>query len=387
MVRRRLKLLGFSLLVVAAITALTLYLARPKPVDVIVATVTRGVVEDTTANTRAGTVKACRRAGISPSVSGQIARLPVKAGDTVKAGAILLELWNDDLKSRVTLAASEARAAKASARQACIRADVAAREARRLHALRKKGLATEEASDKADGEALALAAACDAAKANADVSKAQLAVARALLDRTRLSAPFAGIVAEVNGEVGEIVTPSPVGVPTPPAIDLVDNSCLYISAPVDEVDAPAVRVGMPARISLDAFPDKVFPGRVRRIAPYVLDREKQARVVDVEADFINAEDSRDMLPGYSADIEIILSKHDNVLRIPTEAVLEGNKVLVYGEDERLHEKGIDTGLSNWSFTEVQSGLNAGDKVVISVDRDGVEDGALARIESITDGND
>jgi len=387
MLRSRLKLLGFSLLVIAAMTAFILYLARPKPVDVIVATVTRGVVEDTTANTRAGTVKACRRAGISPSVSGQIARLPVKVGDTVKAGAVLLELWNDDLKSRVTLAASEARAAQANARQACIRADVAAREARRLHALRKKGLATEEASDKADGEALALAAACDAAKANADVSKAQLAVARALLDRTRLDAPFAGIVAEINGEVGEIVTPSPVGVPTPPAIDLVDNSCLYISAPVDEVDAPAVRVGMRARISLDAFPNQVFAGRVRRVAPYVLDREKQARVVDVEADFVNAEDSRDMLPGYSADIEIILSKHDNVLRIPTEAVLEGNKVLVYGKDERLHEKAIDTGLSNWSFTEVQSGLGAGDKIVISVDRDGVEDGALAHIESITDGND
>ncbi len=387
MARRRLKLFGFLLLFIAVTTATVMYLARPKPVAVIVATVARGTVEDTTANTRAGTVKACQRAGISPSIGGQIAHLPVKVGDKVKAGDVLLELWNDDLKSRVTLATSEARARKALARQACVRADVAVREATRLRTLRGKGLATEEASDKADGESLAQAAACDAAKASEEVSKAQLAVARALLDRTRLTAPFTGIVAEINGEIGEFVTPSPIGVPTPPAIDLVDIGCLYISAPIDEVDAPAIRTGMTTRISLDAFPDKTFAGRVRRIAPYVQDREKQARVVDVEVDFVNAEDSKGMLPGYSADIEIILSKHDNVLRIPTEAILEGNKVLVYGEDNLLREQTIKTDLSNWSFTEVLSGLSAGEKIVVSVDREGVENGAEAHIESVTHGND
>jgi len=387
MARRRLKLFGFLLLFIAVTTATVMYLARPKPVAVIVATVARGTVEDTTANTRAGTVKACQRAGISPSIGGQIAHLPVKVGDKVKAGDVLLELWNDDLKSRVTLATSEAQARKALARQACVRADVAVREATRLRTLRGKGLATEEASDKADGESLAQAAACDAAKASEEVSKAQLAVARALLDRTRLTAPFTGIVAEINGEIGEFVTPSPIGVPTPPAIDLVDIGCLYISAPIDEVDAPAIRTGMTTRISLDAFPDKTFAGRVRRIAPYVQDREKQARVVDVEVDFVNAGDSKGMLPGYSADIEIILSKHDNVLRIPTEAILEGNKVLVYGEDNLLREQTIKTDLSNWSFTEVLSGLSAGEKIVVSVDREGVENGAEAHIESVTHGND
>jgi len=386
MTRSRLKLFGFVLLSVAIITATVWYLARPKPVAVVVARVERSVVEDTTANTRAGTVKACRRAGISPSIGGQIASLPVKVGDKVKAGEVLLELWNDDLHSRVTLATSEAHAGEALARQACVRADVAAREATRLHTLRHKGLATEEASDKADGESLAQAAACDAAKANVNVRKAQLAVAEALLDRTRLTAPFDGIVAELNGEVGEFVTPSPVGVPTPPAIDLVESGCLYISAPIDEVDAPAVRTGMPTRISLDAFAGKTFTGKVRRIAPYVQDREKQARVVDVEVNFTNPDDSTDMLPGYSADIEIILSKRDNALRIPTEAILEGNKVLVYGDDGLLHKQTIKTGLSNWNFTEVLSGLNAGQKVVISVDRNGVKDGAEARIESVTDGN-
>ncbi len=112
MARHRLKLFVLLLLFITVTVATVMYLARPKPVEVIVATVARGTVEDTTANTRAGTVKACQRAGISPSIGGQIAHLPVKVGDKVKAGEVLLELWNDDLQSRVALATSEALARK-----------------------------------------------------------------------------------------------------------------------------------------------------------------------------------------------------------------------------------------------------------------------------------
>ena len=314
-------------------------------------------------------------------MGGQIASLPVKVGDAVKPEQVLMELWNEDRLAEVSLATAEAKAATARARQACVMADVAEREAQRLRKLRKKGLASEEAIDKADGEALAQEAACNAAQGSTEVSQARLDVARALLDRTRLTAPFAGIVAEINGEVGEFVTPSPVGVPTPPAIDLVDINCLYVSAPIDEVDAPAIRVGMPAKISLDAFSKKIFDGTVKRIAPYVLDVEKQARTVDVEVDFTNAEDSQNMLPGYSADIEVILAEQKHTLRIPTEAILEGNKVLVLGADGLLAERQITSGLSNWEFTEVLTGLEENESVVVTVDRDGVEDGARAESES------
>ena len=106
------------------------------------------------------------------------------------------------------------------------------------------------------------------------VSEAQRDIATARLERTLLRAPFDGVIAEINGELGEFVTPSPVGVPTPPTVDLIDSTCLYISAPIDEVDAPAVKTGQQALISMDAFPGRRFPGFVRRVAPYVLDVEK-----------------------------------------------------------------------------------------------------------------
>ncbi|MEJ2320843.1 MAG: biotin/lipoyl-binding protein, partial [Gammaproteobacteria bacterium] len=130
MASKRLKLISYGLIVLILIGALIAYLGSSKAVKVIIRHVERGLVQDTVANTRAGTIKACNRAGLSPSMGGQIANLPVKVGDAVKPGQILMELWNDDRVAEVSLATREARAAKALARQACINADVAEREGR-----------------------------------------------------------------------------------------------------------------------------------------------------------------------------------------------------------------------------------------------------------------
>jgi HlyD family secretion protein len=369
------------LLVIAGIVAGGWYLSRPKPITVAVKAVERGIVEATVSNTRAGTVKACRRARLAPAIGGQIAKLAVKEGDRVSTGQILLSLWNDDLAAQLQLAQRETIAARASADQSCLLADNAVREAKRLEELRKKGQVAEQQADTAQAQAQAGQASCRAARANVEVSAARTSVARAALERTLLRAPFPGVVAEVNGELGEFVTPSPIGVATLPAVDLLDTSCLYIAAPIDEVDAPQIKTGMTARISLDAYPNKHFAGRVSRIAPYVLEVEKQARTVDVEALFTDAADYQSLRPGYSADLEIIVDVKKDVLRIPTEAVLEGHRVLVYNPATQfLEERSFLAGLSNWKYTEVLSGLAAGDQVVLSIDREGVKAGIRATLE-------
>jgi len=373
--------IGVTLFIAALGVLLYVYLSRPEVIAVVVKRADIGIVQTTVANTRAGTLMASRRASLSPSVGGQIASLAVSEGDQVKAGQLLLALWNEDLTARVELASQEITAAVARAQEACVVAEVARREAERLKKLRKKGVASEEEVDQAEGEASAKTAACRAATADIGVSKAKLDVAQAALDETRLVAPFDGTVAEVNGELGEFVTPSPVGVPTPPAVDLIDTTSLYVSAPIDEVDAPDIRTAMSATISLDAFGKKRFAGTVRRVAPYVLDREKQARTVDVEVTFIDARDTGNMLPGYSADIEVVLVKKVNALRIPSEAIIEGNRVLVLSEQAGvLEERKIDTGLHNWEYTQVLSGVRDGEQIVVSVDREGVEDAARAVID-------
>ncbi len=360
------------------------HFTRPEPVAVAVAAVDRGRVEATVANTRAGTVHACRRARMAPPVGGQIARLPVREGTRVRAGQVLLELWNDDLSAAVTLAQNQAAAARAREEEACSLAGLADREAARQGRLRAQGVVSEEAADRAAAEAVARRAGCRAAEAQVRVAVAQEAVAEANRERTRLRAPFAGTVAELNGEVGEFVTPSPVGIPTPPTVDLVDASCLYVTAPIDEVDAPAVRPGLPARVSLDAFPGRAVPGRVRRVAPYVLDLEKQARTVEVEVELLEPGKLAGLLPGQSADAEIVLATREDALRVPTEAVLEGNRVLVLTPREGGHvlaERVIARGVASWEFTEVTGGLAEGDRVVVSVDRAGVVPGASVTVEA------
>jgi HlyD family secretion protein len=376
----RLRGLLIAALVLALVVVAVVWVSRPKAVRVVVVAAERGDVAATVANTRAGTVDACNRARLAPPLGGQIAKLPVKKGDAVRKGDVLLELWNDDDRAQLLLQQRDRVAAQARSREACVTADVARREAERAERLRTDKLVSVEQAERATGESEARAAACSAARENARVAEARVKVAEASLERTILRAPFDGVIAEINGELGEFVTPSPVGVPTPPTVDVVDTSCLYISAPIDEVDAPAVRRGQRAEITLDAFPGRKFPGFVRRVAPYVLDAEKQARTVEIEAEIENAADSN-LLPGYSADVEVILDTRQSVLRIPTQGLIEGRRVLVLDEPAgRLRQREVQAGVANWEYTEIVAGLEAGELVVMSLDREGVQDGARAARE-------
>jgi HlyD family secretion protein len=357
------------------------YLTRPDPVTVVVKTVTRGLIESTVVNTKAGTVKACRRALLAPAIGGQIARLAVHEGMTVQEGMLLLSLWNDDLQAEVLLRESEIIAARERAEASCLNADVAQRQAVRVAKLQKQKAISEEDVDQAMTTAKARKADCEAARAAVDVSLARLQTVREQLERTVIYAPFTGVIAEINGEKGEYVTPSPLGIATLPVIDLVDTSCFYVTAPIDEVDAAQVKVNMTARITLDAFGKRVFPGKVIRVADYVLEREKQARTVDIEVDFADKRDMVGLIPGYSADAEVIIDVREDVFRIPSEAIFDDQNVLVYlPETGMLQQRTIKVGLENWDFTEVVSGLEKDELVVVSIGREGVKDGETAVLE-------
>ncbi|MGR8933698.1 MAG: efflux RND transporter periplasmic adaptor subunit [Gammaproteobacteria bacterium] len=372
------KRLFLTALVIALLGGIGYLLKRREPVAVTLYTVLTGTVRSTVANTRVGTVKACRRAYLAPAAGGEVASLPVHKGDAVKAGQILLEVWNDDLKAQAKLRTAEIQSRRAAAAQACYLAGGAEREAARLTKLQQYNqVVSEQQVDRAQTDAKSQRAACRSAEAAIAVAQAGLSVAQAAVDRTILRAPFDGTIAEINAELGEYITPSPPGIPTLPAIDLLDLSCIYVSAPIDEVDVRQIRVGMPACVSLDAFPKKRCSGKVSRIAPYVLEKEKQARTVEVEVKLTDPQELQNLLPGYSADIEVLIASKDNVLRIPTEAVLEGRHVLLFGPQGILQEREFQPGLSNWNYTEVLAGLQAGERIVVSVGREGVKAGAKA----------
>ncbi|MBI5936808.1 MAG: efflux RND transporter periplasmic adaptor subunit [Betaproteobacteria bacterium] len=369
----------FAILALAAVAVW--WSTRPKPIAVALHTVGVGRVEASIANTRAGTVEACQRTKLSTISGGRIEFIGAREGARVKKGQVLLKLWNRDLVAQVRQAEAQLGAAHKRVNETCTLADVAEREADRAGKLKASGFVSVEREDMARAEAKAKRASCESAHSNVKQAEAQLQLAKAQLERTILIAPFDGIVAEVSGELGEISTPSPPGIPTPPAVDLIDDSCLYVLAPMDEVDAPSIKLGQPARITLDAYPDRHFPAHVQRVAPYVVAVEKQSRTVDVEVAFDDPKALDRLLVGYSADAEVVLGSREQVLRVPTSTLLEGKRVLVYREaDSRLEERQLKTGLANWEYTEVLGGLKPGERIVASLEREGIKIGAKVKPE-------
>lgn len=366
------------LLVIAGIGWFIWQRQHPDAMAVSVGKVTRGTVEATVANTRAGTVKACRRAKLSPSLGGQISALPFPKGAEVQSGDVLLRLWNKDLEANLK---STEEGVKASAKQrdaTCLQSAEASRAADRAARLRQSGSIASEELDKTNTAAKVAAANCKAAEAQTTVSEAQLKAAQAQLERTILTAPFPGVVADINGELNEYVTPSPPGIQTLPVIDLIEPGCFLVSAPIDEVDAPKIKPGLPALITLDAWRGRDFPGIVTRVGSYVIDLEKQARTVEVELAFNNPDDLKALLVGYSADVDIILETRADVLRIPTEALLESHYVYVVDTDGKLEKRRIETGLGNWTLTEVTAGLEEGQQIVTTPGAEGVKEGITVK---------
>jgi HlyD family secretion protein len=377
---RRLRRGLLALLLLALLGTLVAWLGRPKPVAVLSDSVGRGTVEASVANTRAGTVEACQRTKLSTIAGGRIEVLAVKEGDRVKKGQLLMRLWNDDQQAELAYVRTQLATARRRVAEACTLADLAQRELKRQQQLFEQGFISEGALDNLRAQADARVAVCATAQSDIAQAQARIDMVNTSSQRTVLVAPFDGTVAKIVGEVGEYSTPSPPGVAMPPAIDLIDDSCLYVNAPMDEVDAPKIRVGQPARITLDALPGRSLAGKVRRIAPYVTAVEKQARTVEIEVDFDDPKSAGRLLVGYSADVEVILDVRKDVLRVPTSALLQGGRVLLL-QDGRLVERPVQTGLANWENTEITQGLQGGERIVTSLDRAGVKAGATAGEEA------
>ncbi len=367
---------------IAGVAAAIWWFNRPQPIAVSLTEVSLGSVQSSVANTRAGTVEACQRTKLSPINGGRIVFIGAKKGEHVKKGLVLMRLWNDDQQAQSHLAQTQVESSRKRIAEVCAIAENAERDAARMSKLRALEFISESDEEKSRYEAQSRRAACDGARADVVQAQARVKVSTVEQNRTVLVAPFDGVVANIVGELGEYTTPSPPGIVMPPAIDLIDDTCLYIKAPMDEIDAPKIRKGQLARVSLDALPGKLLVGHVKRVAPYVLAVEKQSRTVDVEVTLDSDVDNKKLLVGYSADVEVVLDSHEHVLRVPTSTLIEGNKVLLFNpESKKLVQREIKTGITNWEYTEVLTGLKVGDRILASLEREGVKAGVLVKPEA------
>ena len=290
---------------VILIVGLNAWLFEQEPVTVKVVRAEIGRVEETITNSRAGTVKARQRAHLSAEVGGRVVAVPFDKGDTVKQGDLLLRLNDASERAKVERAKRDLVVVQAERNRSCLAADRAKREHVRFRDLAEKELVSINELDRVASTAHTTEAACEAA--SADVHRAQAAIeeAKAELDKTMLYAPFSGILGEVQVDVGEWITPAPPGVPIPAVLDLINPQSIYISAPMDEVDSAKIHPKQEVRVTLDPYPGQHFTGYVVEVSPYVNDVEEQNRTVDIEVELQDREFAKSLLPGTSADVEVI----------------------------------------------------------------------------------
>ncbi len=354
----------------------------PDPIPVSVMSVERGRVESTITNSRAGTVKARQRAKLSPEIGGRVAKIPHRKGDIVQAGDVLLRLHDDSQQAAVQMAKRELAVVEVKEERFCLEAARAKREFIRHQQLEERDLVSTDLLDKYENLAQTTQVSCKQAQAEIAHARSGIIEAKAELAKTVLHAPFKGVVADLDIEVGEWTTPSPPALPVPPVLDLIDPSSIYISAPMDEVDSSKIHVGQPVRITLDPFPGQQYEGHVRNIASYVLDVEEQNRTVEIEVELDDQTFASTLLPGTSADVEVILLVKDEVLRLSPSALFEGHKVFLV-ERDILAIRSLEIGMRNWDFVEVLSGVSEKDRVVTSLDEEGMEEGLEVVVRSST----
>jgi HlyD family secretion protein len=358
-----------------------------------------------------GNIQLANDVELSFGVGGRIDRIYVEEGEVVGKGEVLAELETDDLElaltqAEVTLASQQVAVtqaelnleqAKYNLDQAMelytwpeievAEADVDDAEAFLEYAL-DKGLSpatiayAQARLDAAEARLDAMVTDYDTeevvleqmkvglaeeslelAKETLEQARQSLDYAQNQLDEATISAPFAGVIADIYADEGDVIPPPTLM--TQPIIYLVDLSTMELDLDVDEIDIPGVKTGQKTIITVDALPDVEFEGEVLTISS-VSKEEAGVVIYEVKIGFAVPE-VIELRVGMSADVDIVLEEATNGLIVPERAITEdseGNPVVMVKVDDQTEERKVVTGLSDGFYTEIVSGLSEGEVVVV-----------------------
>ncbi len=371
------------LVVVAVLIAGGVWYMRARSVPVVqVATVgapvggSGGASSPQTTVTANGYVVARTKASVSAKTAGRLAFLGVSEGSFVRQGTVIARLDNADFQAAVGQAEANVAAAEASLIEAQSDRDQTAREAKRLRDVRAQNVNLVALQELENGESRAAQAEArvNAAQARQRVAEAGLRLAVANNDNTIIRAPFTGTVLRKDAEVGEVVAPSVGGGLTRGAVvTMADLTTLEVEVDVNEAYIARITKGLPALITLDAYPDTAFRGEVRQVVPTA---DRQRATVQVKVSIIDR-DSR-ILPEMGARVDFQQPAAPEraasdtatpttraMLRVPQGAVHEdgGKSVVWIVRDDRLVRREIEAGPVSAGFREVRSGLSGGEQLL------------------------
>lgn len=357
-----------------------------------IAHVTRGDVARSVVAT--GKIHPITQVEVKSKASGIVEKLFVDINDRVHKGQILAQLDQEEIQAQV--AAQRAQLASAQANISTIEANLAQDKVNaaapdlamykstldRQRGLQREGIVSHQALDDANRDYLAALTKRDAAHAQIGIDSAKLKQARAQvmqyqsslkqyeeqLGYTTVTAPMDGVVLSRDVEKGDAVSSILVlGSTATLVMTLGDTHEVYVQGKVDEADIAHVYLGQPARIKVESFRNRVFLGKVTKIAPMGVEKDNVTTFeVRVSIDNPGGELKAQM----TANAEILLDEHKGVLTVPENAVsYDANRNAFVSVPDKKQKDGlrkvpVKIGLSNGAVTEILSGLKEGDAVVL-----------------------
>lgn len=316
-----------------------------------------------------GRVVAWRKAAVSTKATGRLEWLGVQEGTRVKSGEVIARLESQDVAATRDTASANLNVAKANLEQGEAELKDSEHNLRRSEDLLKQKFISEATVDTARARHEKAKASISSLKAAIGAADAQVRVASVAVEQTLIRAPFDGIVLTKNANVGDIITPFSSATDSKGAVvNMADMDTLEVEADVAEASIAKIKVGMPAEIQLDAYPDLRLLGEVSRIVPTV-DRTKATLLVKVS---FKDKDAR-VLPDMSAKVAFLSraptpGERQPVAAVRPEAVVKRDgKNVVFAIDEKSGTvKAVPVGEAPKLGDLVQvSGVAAGDKVVLN----------------------
>jgi HlyD family secretion protein len=341
-----------------------------------------------------GKVEPIIKVEVKSKASGIVKKLLIDAGDRVKKGQLLAQLDKDEItaqveQSRAGMAAAEAslKGAEADYERAKVDAEgpdvpLLKRAYERSVGMEKAGVVSTSALEDAQknyemalnkqnvskAQLLVLKAKVAQSEGQLGQDKANLAQLEEQLSYTDIVSPLDGVVLSRDVEMGDAVSSILVlGSSATLVMTLGDTSEVYVKGKVDESDIGKVYLGQPARIKVDSFKDKTFNGKVTKISPMGVEKDN-VTTFEVRVSINNP--GGELKAEMTANAEVILEEHKNVLQIPEGALIydKDKKASVEVPDPNVKDGkkklAVNIGISNGAKTEVLGGLKEGDQVVL-----------------------
>ena len=360
-----------------------------------------------------GTIDSEFKVDITPEVTGEIVKLPVKEGDKVKKGDLLIQINAKQYEANKESAEANLEAAKSNAAMRKAELENLQAQYERTKELYNKNLSSDAEFQAAKSSYESSKASYQGAMANVSQSEASLKGMEDQLSKTTILSPMDGTVTKLNVELGERVLGSFYSQGTN-IMTVSDLNNMEAIADVDENDVVLVAIGDTARIKVDAFGDKIFKGLVKEIGNSAISTGTgtQEQVVNFEVKIKLTDLDPKLRPGMSCNADIETETKDNVLSVPIQSVTARTNIKGPGENAEANDGNpnqnakktqekvkeivfvvknnkaksveVETGISNNNYIEVKSGLSGGEEVVSgsyrAISRE-LNDGANVRVES------